>query len=219
MQRISADVVSKKKYGCAFYDSELGKFLHELLPYDCNSTDMWIAGGAIRDFIQPKPTISTRRNKSSLPRDIDIFFSSARKQKRLCRKLYKKHRRHKLWDDSRREGPCAATFSLYTDESRKTLIDIQAIKIEYWPSLEQTLENFNFTINQCGFDGKDFVFGDTTLWDLKCQELRLVNPIRRAKSTLYSLTKHKEYGYTISKEEEEKLHEAAHLDKSNYWFS
>src|SRR5690606_22883791 len=50
-------------------------------------------------------------------------------------------------------------------------IIVQAVRIAFYPSLEAVLDSFDFTITQFGYDGKDMVCGQFSLWDLARRRL------------------------------------------------
>lgn len=138
----------------------------------------WIAGGSIRRLVL---------NTDPIKADIDFFFKNENqctvfiedlKNKGFLKKSETKH---------------AISFEKQVNDKK---IIIQAVKINYYESLEDCLESFDFTICQCGFDGENLIFGSFFLWDLGRKKLA-VNKITFASASVRRMIKYADQGFTV----------------------
>lgn len=73
---------------------------------------------------------------------------------------------------------------------------IQLLRIGHLPSLEATLDSFDFTICQFGYDGTDLVAGQFSLWDLARRRL-VLHKLTFGASTVRRMTKYAKQGFTF----------------------
>lgn len=133
----------------------------------------WLAGGAIRRLI------ATGDHSGS---DYDYFFSSDKQQKDF--EGFMKDHKAKIV----RTTETNVTWKLGEHT-------IQQIKVRNYKSLDDVLDSFDFTICQCGWNGKKFFVGPYTLWDLARKRLAL-HRLTYGVSTLRRLMKYSAQGFT-----------------------
>lgn len=125
------------------------KFLdiYEKLP-ECTRQGPWIVGGTIRRLLEFKDFTT----------DLDIMFKNEAQYEDYCAWL----REHgaQIIDESPRQS----TYKYKGWE-------IQPIKAVFSNTLRQTLEKFDFTICQFGFDGENLIWGDHSMEHLKEKKL------------------------------------------------
>jgi len=136
----------------------------------------WIAGGALRRTLQQMP----------LESDVDYFFRDAAQAQAFGEQL----QANGGWQISQREH--ATTYGVKHDHS--TII-VQAVTMAYYPTLEDCLDSFDFTITQFGYDGADLVCGPFSLWDLARKRLAL-HRLTFGVSTVRRLIKYTRQGFT-----------------------
>lgn len=149
--------------------------LMEELP-KVSPTGPWIAGGAIRRTLIQEPLAS----------DIDYFFRDEAQASAFGADM--ELRGAKII--SSREQ--VTTYGITIDE-RKVIV--QAITLGYYPTLEDVLDSFDFTITQFGYDGTDLVCGQFSLWDLARKRLAL-HKLTFGVSTVRRLIKYTKQGFT-----------------------
>jgi len=140
----------------------------------------WICGGAIRRLI----------SNQELDSDVDIFFKSESQRKEV-KKLLGATRR-KISENDMNE---TYMVKIELEEGREIEIKVQLIFINYYKTVEAVLDSFDFTICQFGYDGKDLICGEYSLWDLGRKKLA-INEITYGVSTLRRLIKYTRQGFT-----------------------
>jgi len=108
----------------------------------------WLVGGSLRRLMAGE----------QLTTDYDIMFKDPAQFDMFCGQM------RELGSETVDETPHQITF-------RHEGKDIQAIRAEFSPTLVQTLNKFDFTICQFGFDGTNLVWGDTAMDDLRAERL------------------------------------------------
>lgn len=136
----------------------------------------WIAGGAIRRTLLQDP----------LDSDFDYFFRDAEQKKAFQEELLERGG----WVVKETEQ--VTTYGAKVEHKN---VIVQAITIAYYPTLDAVLDSFDFTITQFGYDGKDLVCGDFSLWDLARKRLAL-HKLSFGVSTVRRLIKYTRQGFT-----------------------
>ncbi len=139
-------------------------------------TGPWIAGGAIRRTLLQEPLSS----------DVDYFFRDEAQASAFGGNMEVAGG----WIISTRDQ--VTTYGIKVDD--KTVI-VQAITLAYYPTLEDALDSFDFTITQFGYDGADLVCGQFSLWDLARKRLAL-HKLSFGVSTVRRLLKYTRQGFT-----------------------
>ncbi|MCR9214805.1 MAG: hypothetical protein NXI13_13900 [Proteobacteria bacterium] len=161
-----------ERYGPAeIEETDFGKAL-KILP-DLYAEGPWLAGGAVRRFVSNKPQDS----------DFDLFFASEGQMEEVKQKLLDAGAKVKNTND------------FNTTLLHKKLL-IQLIHIQYYESLEDTLNNFDFSLCKFGYDGTEIVVGKWSMWDLANKRL-VPEDISYATSTLRRIIKYTRQGFTI----------------------
>ena len=169
-------------------DSELEQALARLPTL--SDVGPWLAGGALRRTLMRQPLSS----------DFDFFFASEGQFNRFCEQM----KGRGAWIV--RKNDHNTTFRLPSEapkptgedefEPYKPEIEIQAITTQWYDSLEQVLDSFDFTICQFGFDGVRLVCGDYSLWDLGRRRLA-PHKITFGTASMRRLLKYTNQGFTI----------------------
>lgn len=108
----------------------------------------WLVGGTVRRVMMNQiPTT-----------DFDIMFKNEGQFDDFCGAMRERGA------TTKHESPQQITFDLHGGE-------IQAIRAAFYPTLIQTLNSFDFTLCQFGYDGTDFVWGDTAAEDVRANKL------------------------------------------------
>lgn len=141
------------------------------------ATGPWIAGGALRRTLIGMP----------LDSDVDYFFRDAAQKEAFQEAI--------LASGARIVGQREhATTYEFPREDAGPLI-VQAITMAYYPTLEDVLDSFDFTITQFGYDGLALVCGEFSLWDLSRKRLAL-HKLTFGVSTVRRLIKYAKQGFT-----------------------
>ena len=93
------------------------------------------------------------------------------------------------------DGAFNVTFLLPKGDEGPEL-KVQAIRLSFQGSLEETIEAFDFSLCKFGFDGERFVAGEWSLFDLASKRL-VPDKITYGTSTLRRIIKYTRQGYTI----------------------
>lgn len=131
----------------------------------------WLAGGAIRNLITQQPHAT----------DFDYFFKD-QEQLSHWRAYVEKMGAVKVFET---ENSISYTYQNVT---------LQAVKIQFYASLEEVIDSFDFTICQFGYDGSQFVIGNYSLFDTFRKRLvlhKLTYPV----PTIRRLIKYTKQGY------------------------
>lgn len=150
----------------------------------------WIAGGSVRRLV-------TRKAQES---DFDFFFKGEVQFDAFCKAV------EKAGGFRTNESDFNITFCIPAVKAKPLGDDefslggpelkVQAIRIDYFESLNAVLESFDFSICQCGFDGSSLAFGPWTLWDLANNKL-VPGKLRYGASSLRRVIKYTRQGFTI----------------------
>jgi hypothetical protein len=130
----------------------------------------WIAGGAVRDFIQGSP----------IRKDVDYFFDGDATYRKFLLEHYDRDlnefKHHTSWLD---------------DDDLKH----QAIKVRWYTSPLEVIDSFDFTLCMAATDGKNLWLGPYTLFDIARKRLA-VNKVTYAVATMRRCFKYMSYGFT-----------------------
>lgn len=150
----------------------------------------WVAGGSVRRLISSQPQDS----------DFDFFFASEDQFDAFCKRM------KKLGAFEANSSDFNVTFILPSTGATSVDVDefepagpelkVQAIRIDWFGSLEGVLESFDFSICQFGYDGIDLFHGQWSLYDL-AQKRLVPGQIRYGTSSLRRIIKYTRQGYTI----------------------
>lgn len=157
---------------------ELFKFL-KLLEIKLGD-GVWLAGGAIRRTIQG----------AKLDSDFDFFFQSEEKFQEFLNLILKGGRVELLEHTKTEHNEQLKVKSIVNNQE----YILQLIKIDYYPTLADCLETFDYTICQFGLDGETLYAGDFSLWDLGRKRLA-VNQITFPVASLRRLLKYSKQGF------------------------
>jgi hypothetical protein len=124
--------------------------IYDRLP-KCTRQGPWIVGGTIRRLLAGE----------KLTTDIDVMFKNEAQYEDYCAWL--REAGAQIVDESPRQ-------STYQYEGW----EIQPIKASFSNTLRQTLEKFDFTICQFGFDGENLIWGDHSMEHLKEKRLEFI---------------------------------------------
>lgn len=138
--------------------------------------ERWIAGGALRRTLINMP----------LDSDVDYFFSSEQSFKEFCSEL------EELGAKETASNEHQKTFAITV--GKKDIL-VQGIRINYYESIEDVLDSFDFTITQFGYDGESLYCGDYSLWDLSRRKLAL-HKLTYGVSTVRRMIKYTKQGFT-----------------------
>lgn len=139
----------------------------------------WVAGGSVRRLVMDLPQES----------DFDFFFASP-DQFSTFEKALKEKGGIKEY-----ENEFNITYRIPAEDKLPQL-KIQLIRISYQSSIENVLNEFDFSLCKCGYDGVDLFFGDYTLFDLGRRHL-IPEKISFGVSSLRRMIKYIKQGYTI----------------------
>jgi hypothetical protein len=151
MQTLNAiEFVAARPHDGTAHMSEWLKIMEKLPPLHRNGP--WLVGGTVRRILAgEEPTT-----------DLDIMFKNEKQFEDYCGQL--RERGAETIDESDRQ----ITFSYEGWE-------VQPIRAVYSNTLIQTLNKFDFTICQFGFDGTNFVWGDNSVEHMQKGELVFLN--------------------------------------------
>jgi len=170
MHRYSAtDIIKRYHANTKFFD------IMEQLP-PVSKKGPWLCGGAIRRTLTGNDIIS----------DLDFFFANEDQYDTFCKKLKDDNAAELV-----RETDFNRTFKAHADDKE---YEVQAIRHQWFDSIDEVLESFDFTITMTGYDGTDIVVGDYTLFDLGRKRLQ-VNEVTYGTSTIRRIVKYAKQGY------------------------
>lgn len=150
--------------------------LFEVIEHFGESDDYWIAGGAVRAFLLNLP----------LSTDVDFFFKS----KEAFESFVERHAPEKAKRVAETEHH--VTFKATVGDNR---YKIQAIRISYYPTVEDCLDSFDFTLCQLAAHKGQLYAGQFTLWDLGRKKLAL-HKLTYGAATVRRLLKYSSQGFT-----------------------
>lgn len=152
-------------------DEEFLEWVKPVTPF-LNRSGAWLCGGSCRDC----------PNK---PKDWDIFFSNEQQYDAIEKIL------------ASGGTPLKEKSTFYQRSYKYNGEIISLIRRKYYASIEEVLKDFDFTINQIGYDG-------TKIWQADCwashkvfKKLIVVRPHIKVKNRIWRLTKFLDQGYTI----------------------
>jgi hypothetical protein len=139
----------------------------------------WVAGGAVRRLITDIPEEA----------DYDFFFANGAQLAAFAKELESKGA------VKTGENEMNVAYKMPAADKLPEL-KIQLIRVSYNARLEDAIEQFDFSLCKCGFDGTDFVFGEFTLFDLGRKRL-IPDNITFGVSSIRRMIKYTKQGYTI----------------------
>jgi len=174
-----------------FDESELGEIIN-MLGLNLTKDGPWICGGAVRRTLLG----------ASIDSDIDIFSSSAEQLdaavEHLLNVLDDRNINHHT--NSRNTSMVHEVVVKLPHQSSEKNDGIKSVKVQfikkYYPSVNDVLDSFDFTICQFGYDGENLFHGEYSLWDLGRRRLA-VNRITRPVSSIRRLVKYSNQGFTF----------------------
>lgn len=171
-----------------FYESQLYCYM-EQLPIIRNKNGPWVCGGAVRRTVQ----------NVALDSDIDLFFKDEPQYNDTLSRL-KSSLNFKRVDETQifRENvsPVTNVFVEFHDKEKdvKREMKVQLIRMAYYPTIDDVLDSFDFTIAQFGYDGADIVSGPYSLYDLARKRLA-VHKVTFPVSNMRRLIKYANQGF------------------------
>lgn len=165
----------------AVYEESYFAQTMKLLPPCFSRYGPWLAGGAVRRLCAGEHQDT----------DFDFFFSSLEQYELFCSHMIERGA------EIDHENLFNTTY-FYKDRI------IQPIKVDIYNTLIQTLNRFDFTICQFGFDGDNVVWSDEAGEDLKSKTLKVVN-FHNPIYTLQRAMKYARQGFTLSAPEIKRL--------------
>lgn len=120
----------------------------------------WIAGGACLQWYHKKPVGD---------HDIDVFFKS----KEQLNKCFKRFNRDFIYES---EDAITISYNYGTIYNNFQHYTIQFIKRRFYENVTELLDNFDITVCQIASDGKDMIYGKTTLSDIENKRLVINKP-------------------------------------------
>lgn len=138
----------------------------------------WLAGGAIRRTIIKQP----------LDSDFDFFFTDVD-----AKNNFVKNAESKGFVKTRETKHHTQLEGIIPDS--KLPIIIQAINFQYYTSLDDVLDSFDYTVTQFGFDGENLVTTPYALWDLGRKRLA-IHKITYPVATMRRMLKYGKQGFT-----------------------
>lgn len=139
----------------------------------------WIAGGAVRRFFF---------NTDPFQKDLDYFCASREQFDILCARV---------------ECQEATLLKVTKDHATYLVtlptgsVTIQIVKTRFRPSLEAHLMEFDFTLCQTGWNGRQFVFSVRAYHHLGDRLICLAGPIHSVSGSWLRLLKYAQQGFTI----------------------
>ncbi len=147
----------------------------------------WLAGGALRRLI----------TKQKLDSDFDFFFKSPDSFEGFYKGI-KSCKNIKVQKEFRNEHNITLIVNVVGSEDGELEIieglKLQLINIQYYNTIEEVLESFDYTLCQVALDDGNLVLGDTTLWDLGNKRI-VINKITYPVASLRRLLKYTNQGY------------------------
>jgi hypothetical protein len=192
MIRHNAEEFHQRVVGYPLNESQLYIATRDI-PINPSPDGPWICGGAVRKTIQ----------KVELDSDLDVFFKTQDQRDDVFNKLLKhnprvEHQHHK-------ESGLAVTNLYFSKKTpfydwitiggpKSSEFKVQLISYGFFDTIEKVLDSFDFTIAQFGYDGKDFVTGPYSLFDLGRMRLA-VHKVTYPVSNMRRLLKYTSQGF------------------------
>ena len=160
----------------------------------CFETGPWIAGGAAMSWFNGE-NVSGLLTDFSILTDVDVFCSSMQQFTEVL--------------DRVKNANCSQESSIHTDNavtiyfrpngvSDSLICKLQIIKVRFFESVDQLLENFDFTCCGIATDGLTFKLLPNAAKDLNSRTLNINN--YNPETVLNRIFKYWSYGFTPSKE-------------------
>lgn len=160
-----------KRYGSGAH--QLINILAELKP----TTERWIAGGAVRDFVRDEP----------LDSDVDVFFTD----ENACASFMAEM---KARPDYRETRATDGVVTFYITIDGKPVL-CQAVKIRWYADMQECIDNFDYTVCQFATDGTTLLCGPYSLFDLARKRLA-VHRVTFGASSVRRMLKYARKGFT-----------------------
>lgn len=174
-------------------DSEFFKIIKHLPKPE--SGGPWIAGGSVWKSIERLP----------LKCDIDFFFASPQQFEVYQRIFQSVFFRNHILSEKKTKYSITYDFHIYDAKTGFNRTQkIQFVNFKFWPNIETLLGDFDFTACQFGYDGKNLIFGDTSLNDVKNRQI-VFGKIHDVVATAYHVKKYLDIGFSINDENVEKF--------------
>lgn len=140
----------------------------------------WLAGGAIRRLICGH----------KLDSDFDFFFKSKEKFEEFYNKIKENKDINVLKEFKNQHNITLSVSILFDSESNNwKTYKLQLININYYNTLEDVLNSFDYTLCMFGLEGTNLVCGDSALWDLGRKKI-VINKITYPVASLRRLIKY-----------------------------
>lgn len=160
----------------------------------CSDGGPWIAGGSVWRAIANEPLKDC---------DIDVFFSSKNQFESASRQMNGYPLVRNVIQETKNKWN--TTYKLHVNEGNfNKTIDIQFIKMNYCNSLERLLDNFDLTVCQFGWDGKNIISNTSSIEDLKKKQIKIWR-FTYPKSLLRHLSKYLKNGFSIASSDTQHL--------------
>lgn len=162
--------------------------IKEALPFLSMKNGPWIAGGAGRRLYE---------NDKLQFSDIDVFFPNE-EMMQWATNLFEGRRNDKsIWSPfkiiERRDGPMSVTFIIQSADDQRRY-PIQFVKKKFFASMEELLDDFDFTLCMWGTDGVNLYYDHRAPIDLASRTLVLHQFPKRPKPN--RLAKYVTQGFT-----------------------
>lgn len=168
------------KIDLGYFSTRNGLDIESLNDHTSNMPDVegaWLAGGAIRRFIQ----------KKALDTDFDYFFKSKKVMDDWISKLPEGLEKIK-------ETKHHIHFRGVIAENHLP-IDVQAINFKYYKSPKEVIDSFDYTITQFILSESNVICSPESLWDLARMKL-VVHKVTYPVSTMRRMIKYTRQGFT-----------------------
>lgn len=146
----------------------------------------WIAGGSVRRFLL---------GDNFCAKDIDYFCASKQQFNMVCAKLETSMDAALL-----QETVDHRTYTVFLSEDAEDDegLTIQVIKKRFCPTLVDHLKQFDFTICQTGWDGKEFCLSIRAYHHLSEMRLSLTGTIQSASASWMRVLKYTQQGFIVT---------------------
>jgi hypothetical protein len=140
----------------------------------------WIAGGALRDYFMGVP----------IKTDHDLFFPDEENYQKAV-KFFKDKNAENIWES---DNGCKFKFNRRTFDLIK----------KFFPSPQETINQFDFTVSMFAVDDKQVYHGETSFIDLAKRQL-MINKITYPPSTMSRAFRYYKKGFSMCLGEMAKL--------------
>jgi hypothetical protein len=160
-----------------YVDTEFNQTLSRLPKL--SSAGPWVAGGSVRRLFEEKVNDS----------DFDFFFANAEQMNVFKSALEAGGALLQNTNDKN------STWILPRDKAGPE-VKIQIITFQYYSSMQNIVDSFDFTLCQFAFDGSVFEVGDMSLYDVARKQI-VPSKLTYAVASVRRLLKYTRQGYTI----------------------